>query len=162
VALRAHLSVFTLAQQRAQRANQMLERRRSRSVDNSPGAALDQMPALVVLDRLPIPTLALAADGTVLFANGAFAQMIGRTRDAVASMRYADIAVIRPDECGRAVATRDQIGTIVRLEHSDGSIVCAKVRVSEMPEAVFIALAVFEDMTEQLWVNGALHQYIAR
>jgi PAS domain-containing protein len=39
---------------------------------------LKQLPALVVLERIPVPVLAIAQDGTVLFANNAFSEMVGR------------------------------------------------------------------------------------
>jgi PAS domain-containing protein len=41
------------------------------------------MPALVVLERFPVPVLAVADDGAILFANSAFATMVGRTVDEV-------------------------------------------------------------------------------
>jgi PAS domain-containing protein len=69
----------------------MLERRRSRPPNDCPIAILQQMPALVLLERFPVPVLVVAEDGAVLFANTAFAAMLGRSREAVTSMNYEDI-----------------------------------------------------------------------
>ena len=45
----------------------MLERRRSGQVGQSPIAKLEQLPAVVLLDRIPVPALAVGEDGGVLF-----------------------------------------------------------------------------------------------
>ena len=68
-----------------------LERRRPRSVDQSPQEVLQQMPALVVLERLPAPALAVDCEGTILFANGAFCDMLGHAPDQLLAMKFADI-----------------------------------------------------------------------
>ncbi len=49
-----------------------------------PMAVLNELPALVVLDRLPVPVLAIAEDGgAIVFANSAFADMLGYPAEAV-------------------------------------------------------------------------------
>ncbi|MDT5263702.1 MAG: hypothetical protein QOI90_328, partial [Mycobacterium sp.] len=35
-------------------------------------ALLSELPALVLLERFPVPVLAIAEDGSIIFANGAF------------------------------------------------------------------------------------------
>jgi len=40
-------------------------------------ALLKELPALVVLERFPVPVLAIAEDGAILFANAAFGEMPG-------------------------------------------------------------------------------------
>jgi hypothetical protein len=37
---------------------------------------LTRLPAVVVLERLPVPSLVMARDGIILFANTAFAEMM--------------------------------------------------------------------------------------
>lgn len=54
-----------------------MERRRDGQDDRSPMSLLRHMPALVLLERFPVPVLAIAEDGSILFANGAFADMVG-------------------------------------------------------------------------------------
>jgi len=58
--------------------NQVVERRRNgRQPGQSAMTILKQLPAVVVLERIPVPVLAIA-QGTVLFANTAFSEMVGR------------------------------------------------------------------------------------
>ena len=45
---------------------------------------LTRFPAVVVLDRVPVPTLVIARDGTILFATTAFAEMVGYRQDRLA------------------------------------------------------------------------------
>ncbi len=40
---------------------------------------LKELPALVVLERIPVPVLAIAQDGTVLFANTLFQTWLAGT-----------------------------------------------------------------------------------
>jgi PAS domain S-box-containing protein len=137
----------------------MVQRRRSRPVETSPIATLREMPAVLVLERFPIPALVLANDGTVLFANTAFADMLGHPRDAVLSMRYRDIARVRPRKRRFISVDRDHAVRIVELKHVDGSIVFAYVSRVTMPGVDKMALATFEDMTSRLWAKGALRTY---
>jgi PAS domain-containing protein len=60
--------------------NQVVDRRRTAQASQSPREALEQLPALVLLERIPVPTLAVLQDGTIVFANKAFAEMVGRRR----------------------------------------------------------------------------------
>ena len=54
------------------------ERRRHRPAGQSPMDILRQLPALVVLQRMPVPVLAVGDDGTILFANAAFSPKLRR------------------------------------------------------------------------------------
>src|SRR5258708_20243849 len=60
-----------------------IERRRNEGSGDSPMDILTRLPAAVVLERLPVPTLATARDGIILFANTAFAEMGGYRQDHV-------------------------------------------------------------------------------
>src|SRR6201987_6473078 len=72
--------------------NQLVKRRRNgHHPGESPMAILKQLPALVVLERIPVPVLAIAQDGTVLFANSAFSEMVGWASDEVLSLKFDDI-----------------------------------------------------------------------
>lgn len=53
-----------------------LERRR-RQPPATPREYLEQMPALVLLDRLPTPMLAVGLDGQLIYANPAMAASLG-------------------------------------------------------------------------------------
>ncbi|HYO02919.1 MAG TPA: hypothetical protein VET27_14025, partial [Mycobacterium sp.] len=50
-----------------------MERRGSLSSSATP---LDIVAAMLVLERLPVPVLAVGHDGTILIANGAFAALV--------------------------------------------------------------------------------------
>ena len=69
----------------------MLERRRSGQVGQSPIAKLEQLPALVVLDRIPVPVLAVGEDGGVLFVNSSFADMLGHTVETLRSLTVREM-----------------------------------------------------------------------
>ena len=47
---------------------------------------LTRLPAVVVLERLPVPSLAMARDGIILFANTAFTEMVGHPQDGLAGL----------------------------------------------------------------------------
>jgi PAS domain-containing protein len=92
---------------------------------------LKQLPALVVLERIPVPVLAIGHDGSILFTNNAFGEMVGR---------------------GPVHALVD---TVVELAHKDGSVVRALMSKSALMRADDqFALAAFQDLTEQLWEAG--------
>src|ERR1700757_1335800 len=67
------------------------DRRRSGRVEQSPADTLRQMPGVVVLERLPFPVLAIDAHGTILFANAAFAAMLGHDQDAMRQLTFQQI-----------------------------------------------------------------------
>src|ERR1700734_282297 len=71
--------------------NQFVERRRNAQTRLSPMATLKQLPALVVLERIPVPVLAIANDGALVFANSAFSEMVGRAPEDVVSLKFDEI-----------------------------------------------------------------------
>jgi PAS domain S-box-containing protein len=113
---------------------------------------LKQLPALVVLERIPIPVLAIGHDGTILFTNSAFAQMVGCEPEEVLALRFEELFY-------RAQASESLLSTVqalanmvVELVHKDGSVVRALMSKSAMMRADDnFALAAFQDLTEQLW-----------
>jgi PAS domain S-box-containing protein len=134
----------------------MLERRRSQPASDSPNAILQELPALLALDRLPVPALALASDGAVLFANTAFAAILGRSRESMTSMRYEDIFSVPPRERRFVAGAHLHADTFVELLHIEGWTVPAKMSKSATRRGDdSVTLATFEDLTEQLWMNEA-------
>ncbi|WP_198539018.1 PAS domain S-box protein [Mycolicibacterium wolinskyi] len=117
-------------------------------------ALLRQMPALVVLERFPVPVLAIAADGAILFANSAFAEMVGHSADAVNAMNFAEIFHSLPADESAVSVVRAHADLIVELIHRDGSIVRARMSKSALLRGDDpVALATFQDLTERLWVD---------
>ena len=64
--------------------NRRVERRRNSTSDDAPMDILKKLPAVVVLERIPVPTIAITRDGTILFANTAFTEMVGYRQGSLA------------------------------------------------------------------------------
>jgi PAS domain S-box-containing protein len=132
------------------------ERRRPRSANQLPFEALQQMPALVVLERLPAPALAVDHVGGILFANGSFCEMVGYSPDELLTMTVLDLAYARvtpdcPIEMG--VLTGAQL---VQLRHKTGHAIWASMSRSAMARRDdTVALVTFCDRTEELWIHSA-------
>jgi PAS domain S-box-containing protein len=134
--------------------NQAVDRRRAAHASQPPTEVLEQLPALVLLERIPVPTLAVLQDGTIVFANSAFADKVGRDADEVVTLRFHDIfhgAV----ETESVLSVVDGLANmVVELAHRDGSTVRALMSRSALRRADdAIALATFQDLTEELWAN---------
>jgi PAS domain S-box-containing protein len=131
-----------------------LERRRPRPVDQSPLEMLQQMPALAVLERLPEPVLAVDHEGTILFANDAFCDMLGHAPDELLAMKFGDIfGGLATHHCAVALvhAYSDRL---VKLAHKDGHPVWARMSKSAIRRSDdTLALATFHDHTEELWLR---------
>jgi len=118
-------------------------------------ALLTALPALVVLERFPVPVLAVADDGAIVFANSAFAAMVGRNVDEVTSLTFADVFVHGPPEDDSVVSVvRGNADQVVDLVHEDRSVVRARMSKSALVRGDDeVALAVFQDVTERLWID---------
>lgn len=117
-------------------------------------ALLQQMPALVVLERFPVPVLAIAEDGVILFANSAFAEMVGHSTDSITALNFAEIFHALPTEVSAVSVVRDHAELIVDLRHEDGSTVRARMSKSALLRGDDpVALATFQDLTERLWID---------
>lgn len=113
---------------------------------------LREMPALVLLERFPVPVLAIAEDGAILFANTAFADMVGyRTEDVVAAP-FSQIFHRLPADRSAVTVVRAHADLVVELVHRDGSTVRARMSKSALARGDDpVALATFTDLTEKLW-----------
>jgi PAS domain S-box-containing protein len=115
---------------------------------------LKQMPALVVLERIPVPVLAIANDGTLVFANTAFSEMVGRASDDVLSLKFDEIFHLPPTKGSVVSVVQALANQVVGLAHLDGSSVQALMSRSALIRSNDdIALATFQDLTEQLWLE---------
>jgi PAS domain S-box-containing protein len=132
-----------------------VDRRRRPSHDESQMDTLRRLPAVRVLDQLPVPVVAVTEEGTVLFANDAMAEMLGLTRDELQAMNFQDVFET-PLQSNSAVAELQRhANTLVKLSHADGSVVRAVMSRSALQRADDdIALVTFQDLTEQLWARG--------
>lgn len=76
------------------------------------------MPATRLLVPHPIPVIAVSDEGAVLFANNAFAEVLGCSRDAVTSISYDDICSALPADETFFAATElrpDTVGSLLGL-----------------------------------------------
>lgn len=131
-----------------------IERRRATPPDEPPIEVLQRMPALVVLERLPAPALAVDRAGNILFANRSFCQMLGYSSVETSSMNIDDV-FRAPGADDRWVAL---IGTdtdlLVELQHKSGHCVRAGMSKSAMRRREdTVALVTFNDRTEEFWVS---------
>jgi len=113
------------------------------------------MPAQIVLERIPVPSLAIGRDGRILFANQAFADMVGRSSETLLSMEFSQLFRALPTDESPVSVVRKYADQLVELMHADGSLVRAQMSKSAlMRDDDPLALATFHDLTEQLWVQG--------
>jgi PAS domain S-box-containing protein len=141
-------------------SSRRVERRRPKPPDQLPIEALQQMPALVVLERLPAPALAVDRVGTILFANGAFCDMVGCSSDELLSMEFENI-FHRPPTNDRWVAlVGSGAARLVQLRHKYGHSVWANMSKSALRRSDdTVALVTFRDRTEELWLNGVAPEW---
>ncbi|MBE1551582.1 PAS domain S-box-containing protein [Mycobacterium sp. OAS707] len=132
-----------------------MDRRTQRQLVRPPDATLDQMPARLVLERIPVPSLAIARDGRILFANQAFAEMVGYSTETLTSMDFSQLFWLFPTDASPISVVRKYANQLVELMHADGSLVRARMSKSAlMRDDDPLALATFHDLTEQLWNQG--------
>jgi PAS domain S-box-containing protein len=130
-----------------------VERRRDGHAGQLSVAALAHFPVLVALQRIPVPALAIGSDGTILFANATFAEMLGQTPEAVLSLKFQQIFHMAA-ESDAVSAIRAHADQLVELAHADGWIVRAKMSRSALRGDDPVALVTFQDLTAELWSNG--------
>jgi PAS domain-containing protein len=129
----------------------MIERRPSWELRDSPMAEPPATPALLVLEQYPVPAIALAQGGAVLFANTAFAEILGCSPDAVTALTYDDIVAALPPEETLFDVARLHADAITSLQHLDGSRFLVKMSKSaRLHGADGIAIATFEQLVERL------------
>jgi PAS domain S-box-containing protein len=129
------------------------ERRRPRP--ETPIGYIQGLPAKVVLDRLPVPVLVVHEDGTVVYANLAFEELLGYERhdmtDRAAEVIFTDLGA----DTSATSLLRQKAGSVVELAHTDGSAVRAVVSDSALlRDDDPVVLVAFHDVTEQLWAHG--------
>ncbi|ORW40696.1 PAS domain-containing protein [Mycobacterium paraense] len=110
------------------------------------------MPALVVLDRLPSPALAVDRLGAILFANGSFCDMLGRSCDELLEMEFDHLFYRLPADDGWVALVGTGAKRLVELRHKSGHSVWASMSKSAMRRRDdTIALVTFHDRTDELW-----------
>jgi PAS domain-containing protein len=128
--------------------------RRSGGSGESAMDVLTRLPAVVVLERIPIPTLAVARDGIILFANTAFAEMVGYGQDGLAGLAFAEIFHTVPAGVGALSGVDALANLVVQLRHCEGWTVRARMSKSALIRRDDpVVLVTFENLTERLWID---------
>ena len=131
----------------------MIERRAP--LPNSAQGYLTALPALILLDRLPVATLAVRYDGTIVYANPAFEQMLGYESGILTDQPIDAVLDDRPPRAAGGGLICGHSGRLISLRHSDATIVRTVASESVMMRKDDpLALVVFHDITEQLWTVG--------
>jgi len=131
-----------------------VERRRTRGSGDSPMDILTRLPAVVVLERVPVPTLAVARDGIILFANTAFAEMVGYRQDSLAGLAFPEIFHTEPAALSALSGADALANLVVELQHCEGWTVRARMSKSALMRGDDpVVLVTFENLTEQLWID---------
>jgi PAS domain S-box-containing protein len=131
-----------------------VERRCNGGSGDSPTDVLTGLPALVVLERIPVPTLAMARDGIILFVNTAFAEMVGYGQDSLAGLAFAEIFHTVPAALCALSGVDALANLVVELQHCEGWTVRAKMSKSALKRRDDpVVWVTFENLTERLWID---------
>jgi PAS domain S-box-containing protein len=125
------------------------------------------MAALVVLERLPAPALAVDRAGSILFANRAFHDMVGYSSDELLPVNFDEILHSLPANDRWVALVGTDAPRLVELRHKYGHSVWADMSKSAMRRRDdTVALVSFHDRTEEQWlISKALelpHEALAR
>jgi PAS domain S-box-containing protein len=132
--------------------NRRIERRRNGGSADLPTDILRRLPAVVVLERFPIPTLAITRDGTILFANTAFAEMMGYQQESLVGLAFPEIFRIERAALSALASVDALANMVVELQHCEGWTVRAKMsRSALMRHDDPVVLVTFDNLTERLW-----------
>jgi PAS domain S-box-containing protein len=133
--------------------DQWVERRRNGGSGDAPTDILTRLPAVAVLERLPIPSVAMTRDGIILFANTAFAEMVGYQQDGLAGSAFQEAFHTVPAALCALSGVDALASLVVQLRHCEGWTVRARMSKSLMRRDDPVVLVAFEDLTERLWAD---------
>jgi PAS domain-containing protein len=131
----------------------MFEERRRHARPNSVVGYLDGLSARILLERLPIPALAVGDDGIIAFANSACHTMLGHFEISIVGRPLTEFFGIRATNAAQAARyLRDAADTTTVWMHPTNGMV--KVVVSEpllLRADDPVTLVTLTDITESLW-----------
>jgi|GEM_PF-470180 PAS domain S-box-containing protein len=131
-----------------------IERRRNGSPGDSAMDILTRLPAVAVLERIPVPSLAMARDGIIVFANTALAEMVGYRQDRLAGSAFAEVFHTAPAALCALSGFDEVTNLVVELQHCEGWTVRARMSKSALKRFDDpVVLVTFENLTEQLWMD---------
>ena len=96
----------------------------------------------------------MARDGIILFANTAFAEMVGYRRDSLAGLAFPETFHTEPAALCALSGVDALSNLVVELRHSEGWMVRARMSKSAlMRRDDPVVLVTFENLTERLWLD---------
>jgi hypothetical protein len=133
-----------------------------RAARDAPMDELRQTSALRALEQYSVAAIAIADDGAVLFANSAFAEILGCSSDAVTSMSHEYICSTLPAGETLFAIARLCPNTIGRSLHLGQATCFVKMHEAAVLNGVeSIAIAMFEGLTERLPGGHGTAKYAA-
>ena len=128
------------------------ERRGNGRSGGSAKDALTRLRAVAALERLPVPALAMSRNGIILFANAAFAEMLGYERDGLAGAAFPEIFDTLPAGKATLSGVDALANLVVQLRHCEGWTVRARMSNSAlMRRDDPLVLVTFDNLTDWLW-----------
>lgn len=142
--------------QAAARAEDLGIDRRRRPLPATPDQYLHALPAAVLLNRLPVPMLAIGLDGEVVYHNPAFATMLGHGPD-FALTGYGLPALLDGSSemtpLESVAALRNANNLIVEWHHAEGfpvrSVISESLFLRANDEILLFGIV---DLTELMWM----------
>ena len=96
----------------------------------------------------------MARDGIILFANTAFAEMVGYEQDGLAGLAFPEIFHTVPAEVAALSGVDAVANLVVQLQHCEGWTVRARMsRSALMRRDDPVVLVTFHNLTERLWID---------
>ena len=140
------------------RRTERITERRRQPPPSTPDGYLHELPALILLDRLPTPMLATGLDGVVVYTNPAFATMLGHHPDTVMLTEQplpallAGYSATPPRDCVTALRAAGTV--VIDWLHAEGfpvrSVISDTLFVRATDQILLIGVT---DITELMWTN---------
>jgi PAS domain-containing protein len=120
---------------------------------------LDELSARVLLDRLPIPAIAVGDDGIVAFANPACQTMLGHLKISLVGRPLTEFLGIRPTTAAEAVSNlRNAADTTTVWAHpTNGMVKVVASRPLLLRADDPVTLVTLTDVTDWLWTTETAH-----
>jgi PAS domain S-box-containing protein len=138
------------------RAAESHDRRRVRQGSQSPLLSLQDMPSLLLLERLTVPVLAVDDRGAIVYANNAFAAIVGYRPQDLTTLNVTTLLPSVPlGESGVVSALRGRANSLVELRHAEGWTIPVLMSGSALSRHDDpLVLTTFADVSDQLWDTG--------
>jgi PAS domain S-box-containing protein len=117
---------------------------------------LDQLPARLVLNRLPVPVLAVESGGAIVFANPALAELLGYIKESLLQRSVRQILRDLPGDEPALPFLHRHAGRVVTLSCAQGGSIQATMSPSILRRAADqVALVAFEPSCKHLIADKA-------